>query len=162
MTEPESPTRHIDPEILQGLGEFVVVWGLLEGLVQDLFVATVEGKIGPMMVVTSTISASTISNWIRTTIGFRPTPAPLELEIREILNEYDELRGERNALIHGLWGTDRSGPGTVLVQTLRLDRKPPVRGQLVTAADLVELIQLTLSLSDRFRKLLDRHGLAHR
>lgn len=162
MSESKTPPRHIDPEILQGLGEFVVVWGLLENLVQDLFIATVEGKAGPMMVVTKAISASTISNWIRTTIGFRQTQPDFERAALEFLNDYDELRAERNSLIHGLWVTDASGPGTVLVHTIRLDRRPPVVGRIVTAGDLRELIQETLVVAERLRRLMDTHNIPHR
>ena len=127
MSTDQYPTRQIDPQILECLGEFVVVWSLLENVVADLFVATISSDIGNLLVVTKNVSASTISGWVRTMIGVRVTPQETADELRELLNEYDVLRAERNALIHGLWGTNKSGPGTVMVQTMRIGRRPPHR-----------------------------------
>ncbi|MDP3938239.1 MAG: hypothetical protein Q8R92_08895 [Deltaproteobacteria bacterium] len=160
MTEPKS--RPIDPEILQELGQFVVFWGLLEGIVADLFVATISSDIGNLFVVTKSVSASTISGWIRTTINFRKTPEAAREEVTSMLDEYDRLRGERNALIHGMWGTDKSGPGTVMVQTIRLDRAVPAVDTLITASDLRDLIDATLGLYVRVRDFMGTNGLAHR
>lgn len=162
MSEIEQKSRPIDPEILQQLGQFVVFWGLLESIIADLFVATVSADIGNLLVVTKSVSASTISGWIRTTIEFRHTPIEERAELTEMLNEYDLLRGERNALIHGLWGTDKSGPGTVMVQTTRLDRAIPVVDTLITARDLSDLVDATLSLYSRVRTFMDANRLAHR
>ncbi len=131
-------------------------------MVADLFVATIKSDIGDLMVVTQNVSANTISAWIRTTIEFRNTPPEVANEIREILNEYDELRAERNSLIHGLWGTDKSGPGTVMVQTVRLNRNTPIVDRLITTADLDDLIGVTLNLYSQLLALMKAHGLTYR
>ena len=53
--------------------------------------------------------------------------------LEETLTEINELRAERNALIHGVWATTTE-PGTALVQTVRLQRRQVVQGELVTTA----------------------------
>ena len=158
----DPPTRQIDPPILERLGEFVVVWSLLESMVADLFVATIKSDIGNLMVVTQGVSANTISGWIRTSIEFRYTPPDEARQIREILDEYDKLRAERNALIHGLWGTDKSGPGTALVQTVRLGRRTPIVDRLITVSDLDDLIDVTLGLYAKLLAFMRAHGLPYR
>lgn len=155
------PTRQIDPPILERLGKFVVHWSLLEALVSDLFVATISSEIGNLLVVTQSVSASTISGWIRTQISFRQTPPDVDEEIRSILGEYDELRAERNSLVHGLWGTDKSNSGTATVQTVRLDRRVPVVDRLVTATDLDDLVDTTLRIYQRLLAFMDAHKLRH-
>lgn len=162
MNNPEPKTRHIDAEILQGLGEFVVFWGLLEAIVADLFVATISSKIDNLQVVTKSVSASTISGWIRTMINIRPTSPEVSAEIASILNEYDGIRAERNALVHGIWGTDKSGPGTAMVQSIRLDRAIPAVDTLITASDLRDLIEAALGLYTRILSFMDANNLAHR
>ena len=45
MSNDDTPTRQIDPPVLECLGRFVVHWSLLEGMVSDLFVAVVSSDV---------------------------------------------------------------------------------------------------------------------
>lgn len=142
-------TRPIEPELLERLGRVVVTWSVIERWISELFIFITKGTPGLMYVVTESISQSTLTGWNRTLLDIVDIPTEILDELRDILNEVDELRAERNMLVHGLWGT--SGPAdSVVVQTVRLDRKDIVRDVVITASDLDDLIDRILQLHARF------------
>ena len=108
-------------------------------------------------IVTSNVSQSTLGDWIKALIQFRPTPPNLAAEILDALNQVDELRAERNVLVHGLWGTN-CPPGAALVQTTRIERSEIIRDRVVTTADLDEFIDLALSVQARLLAILRAQG----
>jgi hypothetical protein len=147
-------TRQIEPELLERLGLFIVRWSLVEACVSDLFVLLTGGNPGSMIVVTSSISTSTITDWIRALIEtHQKTPHDLVNEINDVLTEVDHLRSERNILVHGLWET--TGPAnSVVVQTVRLGRNEIIRGRVVTASDLDSIIDDTLEVTSKLLFLI--------
>lgn len=146
-------TREIEPELLQRLGLLIVRFSLIENWVSDLFVKMVEGERGSMYVVTENVSQSTITGWIRTLLYSSNTHPDEVKEICDVLNDIDELRAERNALVHGMWIT--SGPNhSAIVQTVRLERKAPVQETVVTAADLDDLICRCVEVATELKKIL--------
>jgi hypothetical protein len=109
---------------------------------------------GPMYVITQNVSASTITDWLRTLAPLHLETEDLRTEFATLLVNADEVRAERNALAHGLW---REGPEpmTALVQTIRLNRAEIIREELHTESDLDDLVQRcteTLSEALAFRK----------
>jgi hypothetical protein len=62
----------------------------------------------------------------------------LASEIRELLVAIDEVQSE-TLLFTALWGTSAI-PGSAIVQTIRLERNPTIKEEVVTAADLDHLI----------------------
>ncbi len=152
----EPITRQIEPELLQRLGYLVVNWSLVEHHVSSLFVFLTEGEPGSMLVVTENVSQSVIVGWIRALLDLRQIiPTAWESEVREVLREVDELRIERNALVHGLWST--SGPeNSVIVQTVKLGRRGIVQSTVQTVADLDDLINHVLDVAARLSDLLRR------
>lgn len=153
----DEKTREVDPEFLQLLGLIVIRWSLVENWVNDLFVSMTEGEPGYMYVVTANVSQNSIIGWIRTLIDIKRPPLDLVTEMQEVLTEIDEIRAERNALIHGLWGTE-GAPGSVRVQTVRLERTAIVKDEVVTAADLHDLIDRILEVAVRLKAILIRCG----
>jgi hypothetical protein len=143
-----TPVRQVEPELLQRLGLLVIRWAVIENWMSELFIFMMKGTPGLMYVVTESISQSTITEWIRTLLGVVQTPADIERELLDILNDVKELRGERNALVHGIWSTD-CPPHSAIVQTVKLDRREMVRDQVVTAADIDDLISRTLEIHVR-------------
>ena len=168
MSSTGSAAPQIEPEILRNLGEMVVISSYLERLVGDLFSAmlTTMNAGGPpdpgsLLVVTQGVSPSTLTDWIRSLLKARPTSELIEAEVRGLLKDADEVRKERNALVHGLWGTGKSPPATVMVQTVRIGNDVPIRDQLVSASDLHTLIDEMLYVAERFQTFLHTHGLPH-
>lgn len=148
--------RQIEPELLQRLGSLVVVSGRVEGLIGDLFATLMRGDRGPLYLVTERVAVSTLMEWVRTLLAIRSAPPAITQEISEILDAAKAFQGERNALVHGQWGTDKSEPGTVMVATIDLQRSEVIVDRLVTAADLDELIAEALAVEQRLLKLLAR------
>ena len=150
-------SREIEPELLQQLGLVIVRWSLIEAWVNDLFVAMTEADAASMIVVTTNVSQSSITGWIRTLLDVRQTPPDLAEEIRDVLNEVDEIRNERNAFVHGLWFT--TGPSnSAIVQSTRLERREMVQDVVVTEADLRDMVSRIVHLSGRLREILITQG----
>ena len=147
-------TREIEPEMLELLGSFIVKWSFVEVCVSDLFVLLTRGDPVSMIVVTGSISTSTITDWIRALIeANQRTAHDLVNEINEVLSEVDHLRSERNILVHGLWVT--SGPeNSAIVSTAKLGRKEILHDRVVTAADIIGLIDDTLEVTLKLRLLV--------
>lgn len=151
------PTREIEPELLQRLGLLVVRWAFVEQCVADLFILLTGGLPGTMPVVTANVSNRSLVEWTRTLMDIRYESEDWEIdkETREALLNVDELRAQRNALVHGLWGTE--GPAnSACVQTVRLDRKEIIQDVVVTAADLDDLIHDILDVTARLLSILKR------
>ncbi len=158
-------TPQIDPAFFERLGRLIVHWAYVERLIGDLFTATLTAAgarqpidPGSLLVVTQGVSQATLTDWTRTMIEARYTPPDEADELCGVLKEADELRAERNVLAHGLWGTDKSPPGTAMVQTTRLERRDMIRDRLITTADLDDLIERTVSLRNRLGAWLSSHG----
>jgi hypothetical protein len=131
-------------ELMKHLGLLVTRWAMVEAHVSELFSKLTEGNRGAMYVVTANVSQSTLTGWIRTLLDCYQLPPEDAKELRDRLNDVDELRIERNIFVHGLWAWKDGSSATV--QTVRLDRSTVVQELLVTPADLDEI-------SDRIREL---------
>jgi hypothetical protein len=140
--------------MLERLGRFVVHWSLAERLVEDILVHLTNAEPALMTVVTANVSKKSISEWVTTLLDVTNDPQDWSLEVRDVLSEIDDLRPERNMLVHGLWSTD-SAPGSVVVQKIRIDSSEMVQSVLVTAADLDHLIDRTLAVSTRLLALVE-------
>ena len=92
-----------------------------------------------MHIVTQNVSGATITDWLRTLCDIRFTHEASRKALKELLRIIDETRSERNALVHGIWHPGPI-PQTALVNSLRLDRRELMKDELVTIADLDELI----------------------
>ena len=152
-------TRQLEPEFFEKLGRLVQHWALIDAGLVDLLAACLHADPGMTLLLARTVSGSTVTDWVRKMSRFLDTPEDSLQELESILRQIDELRAERNALVHGLWATDLSGAGTILVQTFRLHATQPARQRLVTLADIDELIDLTLEIYARLRAFLLAHGL---
>lgn len=153
----QSETRQLEPELMQRLGILVVRWAFLEVRISDLFTTLTEGHAGSMIVVTSNVSQSSITGWIRTLLDTRDVPPILANKIRDVLTDVDDLRAERNAFVHGLWATN-GPPMSAIVQTVRLERKAIIHELVVTPADLDHLIDLVNEIAFKLGLILRAMG----
>jgi hypothetical protein len=80
---------------------------------------------------------------------------PLE-EIISLLADIDRIRGERNALVHGLWKPHVSGSATV--QTVKWSRSEVIKDELVTRADLDELVADIGKVTGKLHEIGKRYG----
>ncbi len=57
-----------------------------------------------------------------------------------MLDSADQIRAERNILVHGLWKEGHES-GTAIITTIRLDRAELIKEEFWTEADLNDLIE---------------------
>lgn len=127
---------HTEADLMTGLGTIVTRWTYIDHLMGEFLSFLVEGKPALMYVITNNVSARTISEWIRTLLPLRFEESALG-ELTELLTKIDDLRRERNALVHGLWSPHT--PGSAEVQTIRWERREVIKVEFVTIGDLKEL-----------------------
>ena len=159
MSPADPKTRQIEPEFFEKLGRLLQHWALIDAGLVELLAACLHSDPGMTLLLAQTVSGSTVTDWCRKMSRILDTPEDSLRELESILGEIDELRAERNALVHGVWGTDVSGAETILVQTVRLHAAQPVRQRLVTLADLDDLIRETLGIYSQLLAFLRAHGL---
>jgi hypothetical protein len=128
----------VEPEILAGLGTVVSRWSYVDAYMAEFLAFLLQANPALMYVVTANVSASTVSDWIRTLLRVKHIPNEPPEEIMSLLADIDRIRGERNALVHGLWTPHVSGSAEV--QTVKWDRSEIVKVELVTRSDLDELV----------------------
>jgi hypothetical protein len=118
-------------------GGIVILWAYVEQWLGGILGHLLESNPALFHVVTNGVSNSTVVDWLRTLIRAHEYPDEPPREIMDLLTTVDELRAERNALVHGLWKFGE--PGTALVQTIKLERSEIIKHEIVTLADLDEL-----------------------
>jgi hypothetical protein len=142
--------------LMERLGGIVIVFSHLEQWLNELLSFLLEANPALMHTITTNVSSATVTDWIRTLLRVRHHPDEPPADIMELLVTIDGLRGERNALVHGLWTFDE--PGTALVQTIKLDRSPVINQLIVTLADLHELTVAIGEAKDALGALGERLG----
>jgi hypothetical protein len=129
----------VDDEICLRMGRVVTRWAALEKSISLLLGTLLFAEQGGMYVVTNSASLSTQMKWIRTLLAFHAHEAEQSQPVLDLLNRAEELRQERNELVHGQWDSSECEPGTALASTINLDRSEVIRARLVTKTDLDEL-----------------------
>ena len=106
-----------------------------------------------MAVVTTNVSQSSITGWIRTLLEVNPLEDHvLALRIFDVIDGIDDARPERNQLIHGLWVTNAAE--STIVNTLRLERTALIHERVVTSPDLHDVCDLAEELGLELRSML--------
>jgi hypothetical protein len=121
------------------IGRVVTLWTALENSISLLLGTFLFAEQGGMSVVTNGVSISTQSKWIRTLLKSHVHEAEQAKPVLELLTHAEDLRQERNELIHGMWDSTGCEAGTALVVTANLDRDEIIRTRLVTIKDLDDL-----------------------
>jgi|ERR1700730_14567551 len=134
-----SPTV-IDPELTQRLGQIVIRWTSLEGWISALLAHMVQADPGGMMLAVNNVAVSTQMKWIRGLMSVRSHEAEDNARIQKLLERAEDIRSERNELVHGIWDATNCEPGTAMVHTMSLDRPEIIRDRLVTLHDLDQLV----------------------
>ena len=131
---------NIPIDLLARLGLIVTRCAWIDELLGTALAHLIGADQAPMYVITQNVAASTVADWLRT-LG------PLHLKdtetldtLRDLLSLTDDLRRERNALVHGLW-SDGPFPGTAMIRSIRLDRAELIVERLCTIADLEDVIE---------------------
>ncbi len=130
----------IDPELLWRLGKIVTLWASVESWVAMLLGTLMNADLGASSYLTNNVSDALQIKCIRALLSVHAHKEPATQDVIDLLNRADEMRAERNELVHGIWNAVGCEPGTALVNTANLDRAEIIRDRLVTIPDLDQLI----------------------
>jgi hypothetical protein len=129
----------INPELTQRLGQIAINWAVIEAWLGHMLGTLIDADLGGANVLTSEMGAATVIKAIKNVIAINEPKDPALSAVREVIEEADELRAERNIFVHGIWEV---GPeaGTALVETTGWQRPEIIRSRLVTTTDLDNLL----------------------
>jgi hypothetical protein len=134
-----SPTV-IEPVLAQQLGQIVTRWSSLEDLLSHLIATLVNGDPAPVSILTGTAGCATQIQWIQTLISIHEHKDPELSKIGALVKRAEEMRTDRNALIHGLWNPVGCESGTCLVATFNWKHSEIIKEWLITTTELEELL----------------------
>jgi hypothetical protein len=129
----------IGPELTKRLGQIAINWALIEEWLGHMLGTLIDADLGGANVLTNEIGAAAAIRAIKNCIAINE-PRQAELSaVRELIEEADELRAERNIFIHGVWDLGPE-PVTAIVQTTGWQRPEIIRSRLITTTDLDHLL----------------------
>lgn len=128
-----------DPEIYQRIGKVSAEWGWIEMLLSEMLAHFCSAQPGAMYVITQNVSSASIIGWLRTLTHIQVKNADTLVVILDLLNEVDEVRADRNTIVHGTWRA-ADDPGFAWCQTFNWERKKVARSELWSLADLDAVI----------------------
>jgi hypothetical protein len=131
--------RPLTSEFKELLGSIVEQWAYVDGILNEILSKACSADPGSMYVITQSVSASSISSWVRTLLEVRFTPDANRQALLDLLSEIDTLRGRRNAAVHGFWTMDRDNESAIL-QTFKWERREVLNHELMTRPDMEELL----------------------
>jgi hypothetical protein len=133
--------NEVDPELLQRLGKIVTQWAALESWIAMLLGTLMNADLGASSYLTNSVSAALQIKCLRALLSVHAHKEPATKDVVDLLDRADEMRTERNELMHGLWHTNGCAPMTALINTTNLDRAEIIRDRLVTVADLDQFVE---------------------
>lgn len=129
----------VDPALCLRLGQIVTKWTTVETLVSWALGTFMMADLAAMSVVSNGASVSAQMKWIRALLSSHDREQTERQYVLDLLNRAEELRQERNELVHGTWNAEGCDPLTCLVETVNLDRNEIIRARLITTHDLDDL-----------------------
>lgn len=130
----------VDSDLCLRLGQIVIRWATVEKLISWLLGTCLLADLAAVSVVANSVGVSTQTRWIRALIASHEHEEEQNKRVVELLTRADDLRQERNELVHGVWDSTGCDPQTCLVETANLDRAEIIRSRLVTMHDLDDLL----------------------
>lgn len=139
MTAPLLGVINPGPEIYQRIGTVAAEWAWLEMLLAEMLAHFCHAQPGAMYVITQNVSAASIIGWLRTLTHIQVKDANTLAVVLDLLNEVDDVRNDRNTIVHGTWRA-ADDPGFAWCQTFSWERKEVARSELWSVADLDDVI----------------------
>lgn len=146
----DDPPGPVESELLAAFGSVIHRWAYIESMQGQLLAYLLDANQALMQVVSANVSASTVTDWIRILLSAKYHEGPELERATSLLTVIDDLRSRRNALVHGLW--EPHVPGAAKVQTIRWERSEIIKHEVVTLADLNDLVA---EIGDALRALAD-------
>jgi hypothetical protein len=142
----------VEPVLLEYLGRICTAWSTAEGHLGALLTCLLNASPLRMHVITQPMSDATLVQRVRTLCEVDIEDEKILSAVLDLLKRVDEIRSERNALVHGLW---RPGPEpqTAIVNSLRLDRREIMKDELFTLPDLEEVLDRIVEINGKLNSL---------
>lgn len=158
MTDAQ-PDSSIASELAWRLGQIVMRWSAVEGCLSHLLATLVNADPVALSVITDGMTNSTQAQSIRTLLYVQLHNEAGIGEMLDHLTKADDLRADRNALVHGLWDATGCQKGTCQVQSFKRGR---FTSWLVTTSELDELIGAINKWTVEFIALGQKFGFPRR
>lgn len=129
----------VDPDLCLRLGQIVTKWTIMEKLISWLLGTCMLADLAAVSVVANSASVSTQMKWIRALMSAHEHERDQNDRVAALLRRAEDIRQDRNELVHGTWNSENCDPGTCLVEIVNLDRPEIIRSRLVTTHDLDDL-----------------------
>lgn len=133
---PHTELPAIEVELTKRLGQLAISWASIENWLAHLLASLVNADLGAMQAITGEMGAATMIKAIKVLISVHEPKDPSLSAVRELVEYADDIRMERNELIHGAWDPTNCEPGTCLVQTVAMRWSEIIRERLVTTHDI--------------------------
>ena len=136
MTDAQ-PDSAIAGELASRLGQIVMRWSAVEGCLAQLLATLLNADPVALSVITDGVTNAAQAQSIRTLLYAQLHKQAGIGELLDHLTRADDLRADRNALVHGLWDATGCQNGSCHVHSFKAGR---FASWLVTSAELDELI----------------------
>lgn len=138
----------------RAIGEVASMWNLTEMYAQNLIwhFLGIDCKKGRVLT-NDLASVKKLELFKNLTVRWVPEKA-WQNEILAIHKEANELRAERNKIVHGAWGHEAATPKKLeLLQVKKIEQKIMPKAEVRTAKELSDIAKRIAELNSRFRKL---------
>lgn len=156
--QPKFVRRYLPPkDHLAAIGAVAVMWTAIEALMESTILGLYEIDLGRGLVLTNGLSFHVRMSLLRILAGDGAiTDTALAEEMKLILRRLDAGFGDRNIIVHGLWGSSEK-PGTVRRRMIRArGNKLQTVTQDYSSADLWAIADRLAALASDFADLAHR------
>jgi hypothetical protein len=161
VIQPKHIRHYLPPkDHLAAIGAIAATWSIVESVMETTILGLYEIDLGRGLVLTNNLSFHARLSLLRILAGETVhMTAAQSTEMKAILDRLDADFGQRNKIIHGLWGpSDRQDVARRLSIRAR-GKKLVTASQNYRAADLLEVADRLSSLATDFADLGHRLGL---
>jgi hypothetical protein len=130
---------NIDPKFTSRLGQVAINWAVIENWLGHLLGTLIDADLGGASILTNEMGASTVIKAINIILDINEPEQPELKAVRELIKEADELRLDRNELVHSIWETTPD-PDACSIDIIGWQRAEIVRSRIVTTTDLDQLL----------------------
>ena len=163
MAKPTSLKSVLPKDHLAAIGAIAVVWTGIESSMELTILGLYEIDMGRGLVLTSNLSFHARLSLLRILAGESVhMTAEQASHMNNVLNRIDSAYGERNAIVHGLWGPTKKLGIINRISVRARGKKLNLQRQDYSAADLWAIEERLFALGREFKELGEALGIEER
>lgn len=163
MAEPSGARHPLPLNHLAAIGAIATTWSGIESSMELTILGLYEIDLGRGLVITSNLSFHARLSLLRILAAQSEIVDPtLSAGMIEILNRMDQCYGERNTIVHGLWGPAKTAGSIRRISVRARGKKLQTSNEDYTANQLWEISDRLRALAADFVTLGTRLGLEER